>query len=118
MRWSIIPMYFLYVRLRYRHRLNFVFFSVQVEAAQALREIYLCSLSEDVQTLLERAWEVKGDREKVKREEDSERKPGGKRMKGSLVSSSLFGDDLEDMEEDSEGVEVDVSVEGDWSFSW
>ncbi|XP_071794949.1 uncharacterized protein KIAA0825-like [Asterias amurensis] len=86
-------------------------FDGQVEAAQALREIYLCSLSEDVQTLLERAWEVKGDREKVKREEESERKPGGKRMKGSLVSSSLFGDDLEDMEEDSEGVEVDVSVE-------
>ncbi|XP_038077864.1 uncharacterized protein KIAA0825 homolog [Patiria miniata] len=83
-------------------------FDGQVEAAQALREIYLCSLSEELQTLLERAWEVKGQEAKA----EKKKKTTGKRMVGSVVGSSLFGDE-DEMEDDmdSEGVEVDISIE-------
>ena len=88
----------------------------QVEASQALREIYLCCLSEDLQGLLERAWQVKGQ-EKAE-EKKAAKTSVGKKMMGSFMGSSFLGDEdeMEDDLEESEGVEVDISIEGQTLF--
>ncbi|XP_022099674.1 uncharacterized protein KIAA0825 homolog [Acanthaster planci] len=88
-------------------------FDGQVEAGQALREIYLCSLSADLQGLLERAWQVKGQSQEGETEEQKKKATVGRKMVGSFVGSSLFGDEdeMEDDMEESEGVEVDISIE-------